>query len=92
MNIYKLPDPFFIYWQQCQNWHDYKEELEWFLTETESNKKHDDVKIGIMLSHASREAREVYKMLPWDAEGNDRKFFQVRKAFERFCFPQKNIL
>ena len=49
-------------------------------------------KIGIMLSHAGKEAREVYKTLPWAAEGDDKKFAKVIAAFRAYCEPQKNIL
>ena len=62
------------------------------LTGTESTEKADAVKIGIMLSHAGREARDVYKTLPWAADGDDKKFDKVLEAFERFCTPQKNTL
>ena len=30
--------------------------------------KSDKIKIRIMLSHAGKEAREMYKMLPWVAK------------------------
>jgi len=45
-----------------------------------------------MLSHAGREAREVFKTLPWATAGNDKKFDKVLEASENFCSPQKNIL
>ena len=52
------------------------------------------VKIGIMLSHARKEAREVYKTLQWNAEGDNQKFDKrledtVRHAkilYERYTF------
>ena len=46
-------------------------------------------KIRIMLSHAGKEAREVYKTLPWAAEGDDKKFAKVIAAFRAYCEPQK---
>ena len=64
------------------NWHEFKGKLEWFLAGIKSTDKADSVKIGIMLSHASKDAREVYKTLPW-AEGGDRnKFDKVLEAFK----------
>ena len=45
-----------------------------------------------MLSHAAREARELYTTLTWVAEGDDKKFNKVLEAFERFCSSQKNLL
>ena len=41
---------------------------------TESASKSDEIKIGIMLSHAGKEEREVHKTLPWAVEGDDKKF------------------
>jgi len=40
------------------------EQLQWFLEGTESTEKNNKGKIGIMLSHAGKEAREIYKTLP----------------------------
>jgi len=92
MNICKPPDPLSFTGNNAKNWCDFKEQLQWFLAGTESTEKDDAVKIGIMLSHAGREAREVFKTLPWTAVGDDKKFDKVLEAFENFCSPQKNIL
>ena len=48
-----------------------KEQLQWFLAGTESGEKSDAVEIGIMLSHARKEAKEVYKTLTWAADGTN---------------------
>ena len=45
-----------------------------------------------MLSHAGKEAREVYKTLPWNEEGDEKKFDKVLEAFQRYCAPRKNLL
>ena len=34
----------------------------------------------------------MYKTLPWAAEGDDKKFDKVIKAFQAYCEPRKNIL
>jgi len=54
--------------------------------------KSDGTKIGIMLSHTRKEARELYKTLPWASEGDEKKFNKVLEAFEQFCSYQKNLL
>ena len=92
MNICKPPDPLCLSGNNAKNWHEFKEQLQWFLAGTESGEKSDAVKIGIMLSHAGKEAREVYKTLTWAADGDKDKFDKVLEAFEQFCAPQKNIL
>ena len=47
-----------------QNWREFAEQLQWSLEGTESTEKGDKVKIGIMLSCAGKEAREIYTTLP----------------------------
>ena len=50
------------------------------------------VKIGIMLTHAGKEVREVYKTLHWTEEGDDKKFNKVIKAFRRYFSLRNHIL
>ena len=76
----------------ARNWQEFVEQLHWFLAGTESNDKADSVKIGIMLTHAGKEAREIYKTLPWESAGDNMKFDKVLKAFKDYCQPRKNIL
>ena len=45
-----------------------------------------------MLSHASKEARDIYKTLEWASEGDQNKFNKVMEAFQRYCSPRKNII
>ena len=89
-NLCKPPESLRLTRNNSRNWHDFKEQLQWFLVGTESTEKSDAAKIGIMLSHAGKEARELYKTLT--SEGDDKKFDKVLEALERFCSPQKNIL
>ena len=90
--ICKPPEPLSLCGNVSQNWKEFEEQLTWFLEGTESSSKSDMVKIGIMLSHARKEAREVYKTLQWNAEGDNQKFAKVIKAFRRYCSPRKHIL
>ena len=45
-----------------------------------------------MLSHAGKEAREIYKTLPWANAGEEEKFDKVCEAFQNYCSPRKNII
>ena len=45
-----------------------------------------------MLTHTGKEAREIYKTLPWSEPDNKTKFNKVLKAFKDYCQPRKNIL
>jgi len=92
MNLCKPPEPLCLTGNNAKNWHEFKEQLQWFLAGTESSDKSDPVKIGIMLSHAGKDAREVYKTLTWAEDGDQNKFDKVLEAFECFFSPQKNIL
>ena len=76
----------------AQNWRDFDELLKWYYAVTEANKKLDLVKIGIMLSHTGKEARDVYKMLEWVAKGNQNKFNKVLEAFQWYCSLRKNSI
>ena len=74
MKLCKAPDPLSFTGNISQNWKDFEDQHYWFLAETEFTEKSSEIKIGIMLSHAGKEAREVHKILPWETEGNEKKF------------------
>ena len=59
--ICKPPEPLSFCGNVSQNWKGFEEQLTWFLEGTESSSKSDMVKIGIMLSHARKEARKCIK-------------------------------
>ena len=92
MNLCKPLDPLRLTGNNDRNWREFKEQLQWYLEGTESTWKSNGIKIGIMLSHAGKEARELYKILPWAAEGDEKKFDNFLEAFEEFCSSQKNLL
>jgi len=75
-----------------QNWKEFEEQLFWFIEGTESSEKSDMAKIGIMLLHAGKEAREVYKTLPWVGDDDNKKFNKAIEAFRQYCSPRKHIL
>ena len=62
-SLCKPPDPLSLTDCVAQNWRDFEEQLKWYLAGTEVNDKADSAKIGIMLSQAGKEARDVYKRL-----------------------------
>jgi len=64
----------------AQNWRDFEEQLQWFLEGTESTEKGDKAKIGIMLSYADKEAQEIYKTLPWTADGDKKQIPESVKS------------
>lgn len=90
--ICKPPEPLSLCGNVSQNWKDFEEQLTWFLEGTESSDKSDMAKIGIMLSHAGKEAREVYKTLQWTTDGDEKKFNKVIEAFCMYCSLCKHIL
>ena len=91
-SICKPPEALSFNGNVAQNWKEFEVQLIWFLEGMESSEKSDMVKIGIMLSHAGKEARDVYKTLPWDTDGDNKKFDKVLAAFCKYCSPRKHIL
>ena len=91
-NLCKLPNALSFTGNTAQNWRDFKEQLMWYLAGTEATEKSDLAKISIMLSHAGKKARDLYKTFEWEAEDDDKKFEKVLEAFQRYCSPRKNII
>ena len=52
------------------------------LGRTKSSKKSDMTKISIKLCHASKEAREVYKTLHWNADSDNKSLTNLSKPFD----------
>ena len=90
--ICKPSDPLLLVKNLAQNWREFEEQLRWFLAGTETDEKSDLTKIGIMLSHVGKEARELYKTFQWTSEGDQNKFDKVTEAFRKYCPARKNIL
>ena len=91
-SICKPPESLSFNENVSQNWKEFEEQLIGFLEGRESSEKSDMAKIGSMLSHAGKEARDVYKTLQWEANGDDKKFNKVVAAFCKHCSPRKHIL
>ena len=91
-SLCKPPNPLSFTGNVAQNWREFEEQLKWYLAGTETDEKPDLAKIGIMLSHAGKEARDVYKTFEWAAEADKTKFNKVLEAFQRYCSPRKNII
>ena len=92
MNLCKLPDSLHLTGNNIKNWCEFKEQLQWFLEGTKSTETSDGTKIGIMISHTRKDARELYKTLSWKEEGDEKKSKKVLEAFGEFCSPQRNLL
>jgi transposase InsO family protein len=92
MNLCKPPEPLKLSGNLALNWKNFQEELKWYLAGTECDGKADSVKIGILLSHAGREAREVFETFSWEEEGHKTNYSKVTDAFFKFCNPRKNLL
>ena len=60
VSLCKPPDAISFTGNAARNWQEFEEQLTWFLAGTESTDKPDPLKIGIMLTHARKEAREIY--------------------------------
>ena len=76
-SLCKTPNPLSFTGNIAQNWREFEEQLKWYLAGTETDEKPDLAKIGIMLSHTGKEARDNYKTLEWAAEAYKTKFDKV---------------
>ena len=74
LSLCKPPEPVSFTENFVHNWQEFEEQLTWFLAGTESSEKLDSVKIGIMLTHAGKEACEIYKILLWTEPVDKMKF------------------
>ena len=88
VSVCKPPDAISFSRNAARNWQEFEKQLTWFLAGTESTDKPDPVKIRIMLTHAGKEAREIYKTLLWSEPDDKMKFNKVLKAFKDYCQPQ----
>ena len=84
LSLCKPPEPVSFTGNFAHNWQEFEEQLTWFLAGTESSEKSDSIKIGIMLTHAGKEACEIYKILLWTEPGEKMKFDKVVKAFREY--------
>ena len=91
-SLCKPPDPVSFDGNATRNWQEFEEQLKWFIEGSKCGEKSDAVKIGIMLTHAGKYAREIYKMLQWEEDGDKMNFEKVKKGFHDYCQPQKNVL
>ena len=83
VSLCELPDPIsFSSGNSACNWRDFVEQLHWFLVWTESSKKSDAVKIGIMLSDVGKEACEICKTVPWASASDSMKFDKILQQQE----------
>ena len=46
-------------------------------------------KIGIILLHAGKDTRELYKTLSWKEQGDEKKF---KKAWRVLLSPEKSVM
>ena len=92
LSLSKPPEPISFTGNVTCNWQEFEEQLTWFLAGMELSEKWDSVKIGIMLTHAGKEAREIYKILPWTEPDDKMKFDKVVTAFREYRQLHKHIL
>ena len=69
----------------------WKQQLELYLTATESDEKSDKIQSSILLTCIGEKGREIYNTFSFTDESHKLKFRQIIKQFDEYCTPRKNI-
>ena len=74
--------------EQWQIWH---QELELYLTATESHEKNDKVETSILLTCIRKKGREIYNTFAFTEKGDKVILDVVLEKGEEYCNPRANI-
>ena len=75
----------------AEQWKLWRQELELYLTATESDEKDDKVKTSILLTCIGKKGREIYNTFTFTEEGDKFDFDVVLEKFQEYCNPRANI-
>ena len=75
----------------AEQWKIWRQELELYLTATESDTKSDKIKTLILLTCIGKRGREIYNTFTWENVGDNLKFNIVIEKFKEYCNPRTNV-
>ena len=75
----------------AEQWKIWRQELELYLTATESDTKSDKIKTSILLTCIGKRGREIYNTFTWENVGDSLKFNIVIEKFKEYCNPRTNV-
>ena len=75
----------------AEQWKIWRQELELYLTATESDTKYDKIKTSILLTCIGKHGREIYNTFTWENVGDNLKFNTVIEKFKEYCNLRTNV-
>ena len=75
----------------AEQWKIWRQELELYLTATESDEKDEKVKTSILLTCVGKKGREIYNNFAFTEEGDKFKLDVVLEKFQEYCNQRANI-
>ena len=74
----------------AEQWKIWRQELELYLTATESDEKDHKVKTSILLPYIEKKGREIYNTFTFTEEDDKFDFDVVLEKFQEYCNPRAN--
>ena len=75
----------------AEQWKIWRQELELYLTATESDGKGDKGKTSILLTCVGKKGREIYNTFTFTEEDDKYRLDVVLEKFQEYCNPRANI-
>ena len=85
------PKPLLFEGNILENWNKWKQNFGFYLIATEYEGKSEQVRAALFLHCIGDEGRRIYNTLPFDAEGDSKKYTKVIEKFEAHISPRKNL-
>ncbi|XP_068747958.1 uncharacterized protein [Montipora capricornis] len=74
-----------------ENWKKFKQKYTNYEIATGINEKESAIRVATLLTVIGNDAYDVFNMITWDAEGDDKRIDKVLQKFEEHCEPKKNV-
>ena len=91
MNKFRPPEPLTFEGNISEQWDQWKQQFELYITATESDEKSDNIKTSIFLTCIGKQGLEIYNTFAFANDGDKMKLKPVMEKFEAYCKPRKNI-
>jgi transposase InsO family protein len=91
MNKFRPPEPLTFEGNISEQWDQWKQQFELYITATESDDKTDNTKTSILLTCIGKQGLEIYNTFVFRNDGDKMKLKPVMEKFEAYCKPRKNI-
>ncbi|XP_072380022.1 uncharacterized protein [Diabrotica undecimpunctata] len=90
-STFKPPESLVLDGNISENWRKFSQKFDLFMIATDLTSKPESKKLAVFLSLVGDEALELYNTFTFD-ENEDRTVTCVKKKFEEYCSPKKNVI